>query len=560
MSLDPKKAETLEFFRKSNILDTKLFYPFTEFFNTIMKEDYGDRAQVLELSKKIKNAIWIALSSDKAETMRPERLMELNDMYWRMLLVEAQNKQVDSYFLYLEKNRNPKDKFYQPSRKQFVKIGLVQSLQQMIDDELDLLSISLPPGTKKTTSIKFFSSGVIGWFPKDYNLFYSHSGEITRMFYDGTLDIVTNPEYTWNEIFPGLQVTNTNAKSEQFNIGSFKAFPSIQCTSVGSKNAGKVRANRFLLCDDLISGIEEALNKNMLDKLWNIYSVDARQRKVQGCKEIHICTRWSTYDIIARLQKLYEGNKRCKFLAVPDIDPETGKSNFNFDYNGFDEAFFHDQELVMDEISYKCLYKQEPIEREGLLYREEELRRYVSLPLKEPDAILGVCDTKTTGIDYMFLPVMYQYGDDYYLVDCICDDSTDFDHQYNKITNIILENKMHQVEFESNAGGTRIAFEINKRVVEQGGRCNITTHPTETNKETRIIVNADWIKRHVLFREKENYTPKSDYGKMMSFIISYSISGKNKFDDTVDGLAIFAEYITKRLYARRQAILISSPI
>lgn len=31
--------------------------------------------------------------------------------------------------------------------------------------------------------------------------FYSHSGDITRMYYDGVYDIVTNEEeYTWNEI------------------------------------------------------------------------------------------------------------------------------------------------------------------------------------------------------------------------------------------------------------------------------------------------------------------------------------------------------------------------
>ena len=88
------------------------------------------------------------------------------------------------------------------------------------------------------------------------------------MYYEGMLDILTNSdEYTWREIFPNSSVTATNAKTEQINIDKYKPFKNVQCTSVGAKNAGKVRASKFLLCDDLIGGIEEALNKNTLDKL-----------------------------------------------------------------------------------------------------------------------------------------------------------------------------------------------------------------------------------------------------------------------------------------------------
>ena len=206
---------------------------------------------------------------------------ELLDKYYEILLIEAQNKIVDSFFRYIEKKREPKERFYTPRRKQLLKIGLVDALQGMIDDKYDILCISLPPGTGKTTIEKFFHSAVIGWYTSGYNLFYSHSGDITRMYYDGMYDIVTNEdEYTWNEIFPDLKVTSTNAKLEQFNVGKYKPFQSVQCTSVGSKNAGKVRANKFLLVDDMIGGIEEALNPAYLDKLWGKYAVDARQRKI----------------------------------------------------------------------------------------------------------------------------------------------------------------------------------------------------------------------------------------------------------------------------------------
>jgi len=389
------------------------------------------------------------------------------DTLWKILLFEAQNMNLDSYMLYLEKNREPNERFYFPKRKCFLKIGLVQALQDMLEDKLDILSISLPPGTGKTTFEKFFHSAVCGWFPNDYNLFFSHSAGITRMYYDGVYSILTdNIEYTWHEIFPDLEVTSTNAKLEQINIGTYKPFQNLQTASVGSEMAGKVRASKFLLVDDMIGKIEEALNKKILDKLWNIYSTDARQRKVTGCKEIHIATRWSVHDIIGRLQRLYAGNDRCRFIAVPDIDEETGESNFLFDVNGFTVEFFNDQEKAMDEITYQCLYKNKPVEREGLLYTDEELRRYSSLPLEEPDAILGICDVKNKGTDFMFLPCLYQYSQDYYCVDCVCDDNKDYGIQYQKLTDIILRHNMQQVEFESNSGGDRVAYEVNLRVEE----------------------------------------------------------------------------------------------
>lgn len=463
-----------------------------------------------------------------------------DDMYWKTLLFEAPFL-FESYLIYLEKNREAKDRFYLPKRKQLNKHGLIQAMQDLEEDRLDILSISMPPGTQKTTLEKFFASWVIGKHPDDFSLFYSHSGDITRMFYDGIYDITTNSdEYNWSEIFPEVRLESTNAKTETINFNKYKPFPNIQCTSIGSKNAGKVRCNRYLYCDDLIGGIEEALNKVRLDKLWSLYSVDGKQRKMDGCKEIHIATRWSVHDVIGRIKNLYRDSDRVRFIEVPDIDPVTEESNFDYEYNGFSVAFFNDQALAMDDISYKCLYKSQPIEREGLLYHEDELRRYFTLPPGEPDALLGICDTKDKGTDFMFLPCVAQYGNDYYCLDCICDDNSDYGVQYERCSQIIVDNKLQQCQFESNNGGSRVGYEVNKLVEQKNGRCNITTKFTDSNKETKIIVNADWVKKHVLFKDSSLYKAKSDYGIMMGFLLSYSVKGKNVHDDVPDGWAQFA--------------------
>ena len=476
---------------------------------------------------------------------------DLIDKFYEPVLLEAQNMVVDSYFRYLEKKREPKERFYMPRKKCFDKMGLIEALQGMLEDKYDILCISGIPGFGKTTTEKFFNSGIIGWFPRDFNLFYSHSGDITRMYYDGVYDICTNEdEYTWNEVFPDLHVTSTNAKMEQFNVGRYKPFPSMQCTSVGSKNAGKVRASKFLLVDDMIGGIEEALNPMILDKLWNKYAVDARQRKTQDtdgkpCKEIHIATRWSVHDVIGRIQNMYAGNPRVKVISVPDVDPVTGESNFNYEFGGFTKEFFADQQLLMDEISYKCLYKQEPIEREGLLFPDDKIRRYLNLPHGEPEIVTAQCDTKGKGTDYFVLPVLQKYGEDYYCVDCVCDNTADYEEQYRNAAGVLVNNKVQECEFERNAGGDRVAMEVNKRVESVGWICNITDVPTETNKEARIFQCSNWILQHIIFKDPSLYKPNEPYGVMMSLLKQYSVSGKKQLDDVPDVFSNFALRITQ---------------
>ena len=461
---------------------------------------------------------------------------------------------------------------YNPQRKnvkRFIKsveyIGSEECQCIMIDDPCHLYITDDYIITHNTTIEKFFHSAVIGWYSNGYNLFYSHSGDITRMYYDGVYDIVTNAdEYTWNEIFPRLKVTSTNAKLETFNVGKYKPFQSVQCTSVGSKNAGKARANKFLLVDDMIGGIEEALNQLYLDKLWGKYSVDARQRKIPDedgnpCKEIHIATRWSVRDVIGRIIQAYDGNKRVKVISVPDIDPVTGESNFDFEFGGYTVKDFEDIQLLMDEISYRCLYKQDPIEREGLLFPEDKIRRYLNLPHGEPEIITSQCDTKGKGTDYFVLPVLQKYGEDYYCVDCVCDNTADYEMQYENSANVLVNNKVQECEFERNAGGDRVAMEVNKRVESKGWICNITDTPTETNKEARIFQCSNWILQHVIFKDPSLYKPNEPYGVMMSLLKQYSVSGKKQLDDVPDVFSNFALRVTGGNKPRK-AVIISSPI
>jgi hypothetical protein len=177
-----------------------------------------------------------------------------------------------------------------------------------------------------------------------------------------------------------------------------------------------------------------------------------------------------------------------------------------------------------------------------LLYHDDEIRRYLDLPVQAPDAILSIVDTKNKGSDFFVQPVFYQYGDDYYCVDTICDDNSDYEAQYAKSTNILLTHHVEACQFESNNGGDRIALEVKNRVKDANGYCNITQSFTTQNKETKIIVYAPWVKEHILFRDRSMYAPNDEYGRMMSFLLGYSPVGKNKHDDVPDVMSSFAKW------------------
>lgn len=461
---------------------------------------------------------------------------------WRLSLLFEAPHDFDSFLQYMELNREAKKRFYQPRRK--VLKTVVDDLQALcVDDKLDLLAVSLPPGSGKTTLALFFLAFLAGREPNSPILTGSHSNAFIRGCYDEVLRMVDpQGEYLWHDVFPGIAVSGTNAKDCRIDFDKRQRFETLEFTSIGTGNAGLYRAATLLYCDDLVSGIEVALSKERLDKLWETYTTDLRQRKIgDHCKELHIATRWSVHDVIGRLEREYEKNDRAKFIRIPAMN-ENDESNFDYQYGvGFSTKFYREQRDIMDSISWKALYMNQPIEREGLVYHPDELRRFFELPREEPDAIIGVCDTKDKGNDYAFLPVGYVYGQDYYIADCVCDNGLP-DTVDARLTDILVRDKVKACRFESNSAGRRVAEKIQGEVKRLGGVTNITTKFTTANKETKIIVNSAWVKEHCLFLDESKYKRNTDYGRMMDMLCSYTVAGKNKHDDVPDGMAMFAEY------------------
>lgn len=491
----------------------------------------------MELNYKVRSIC--AEKSQKYKKDRPEHAEQYRQLYKNTLLYAAP-VDFDSYCRYLEWNRAADKRFYLPRRKQLKVV--VDALQELADGKLELLAISLPPGSGKTTIAIFFLTWLAGRNPDDPMLTGSHSNSFLRGVYDEVLRIMDKEgEYLWHDVFPNISVDRTNAADLAIDLGTPKRFATFQFTSVGSGNAGKVRAGQLLYCDDLVSGLEQALSKERLDKLWELYTVDLRQRKLNGCPELLIGTRWSLHDVIGRLEAKYGDSDKAKFIVIPALD-ENGESNFNYSNGvGFSTEFYNDLKENMDEASWEALYMNSPIERYGTLFNSKELRRYFELPDEAPDAILACVDTKDKGKDYCAMPIAYQYGNDFYIESILCDNSTPEIVEARLVTELLKHN-VHLSRFESNSAGGRIAQKVQKELTAKGGRTKITTKYTTSNKETKILVNAPYIKEHFLFKDESAIKDK-EYKKAMNFLCTYTMAGKNKFDDVPDAFSQLAEFI-----------------
>ena len=483
------------------------------------------------LSEHIENAIHLG--------EKDSFLLDIYRLHKKVLLKLAP-EDFESYLQYVEWDREPKTKFYMPRR--FALKGVVKSMQDLADGKLNLLGVSLPPGTGKSTLAIFYLTWLSGKYPEKPMLTASHNNNFIRGAYDECLRIMSpEGEYLWKDVFPETNISSTNAKDCRIDLGKRKRFETLEFTSIGTGNAGLYRAAKLLYCDDLVSGIEVALSKERLDKLWNTYTVDLRQRKIGNvCGELHIATRWSVHDVIGRLESTYGLFKDSRFISIPALN-EKDESNFDYAYGlGFTTEFFKKQREIMDSVSWQCLYMNQPVEREGLLYHEDELRRYFELPEEEPEGIIAVCDTKDKGKDFCVMPIAYKYGDNYYIEDFICDDGNP-EVVDLRLVNILFKHKVNGARFESNSAGGRTAKEVQRLLKEKGGKTNITTKFTTANKETKIILSSGYVKEHFLFRDKS--VSNKEYLKAMNFLCSYTQKGKNAHDDVPDALAMLVDYI-----------------
>lgn len=465
------------------------------------------------------------------------------DLYWKTHLFDAKIN-FDSYLLYVEHLRKPRDQFYIPRRHYLTRLGLIQGYQDIADGKLKLLTISLPKRAGKSQTGINFADFISGKRP-DLSILMEGAGDaLVKSFYKGALEYLDpKSEYSYYDIFPEARLVDQNADLKTINLQSKKRFPTIMCRSIDATQVGLSEATNLLYLDDCVEGREEAKNRNRLDEKWEVISGDVMGRALE-CPIIMTGTRYSLYDPIGRMQEYaVKMGWAWKAIEFPAIDPVTGESNYEY-YNPklekklFTVEYFNEQKQLLTEEQYESEFNQAPFEAKGLMFPKAKLNRYFRLPVdRDPDAVVAVCDTAEGGGDSVMLPIAYIYGEDVFIEDVVFDDSPPSVTKY-ECAKKLYDHQVSTATFESNNAGTYYARDVEQMIKEMGGRISIRLKRTISNKHTRIENASDGIIKHFYFKDESLYEPFSQYGLMMKEVTTYTRTGKVPHDDAPDGLSL----------------------
>lgn len=465
------------------------------------------------------------------------------ELYNKTLLFDAKAGNFDCFLRYLECARDPDKRFYAPRMKTLLPI--VNAFQEAADGKLDLLTVSQPKRTGKTTLGLLFVLFRAGNSPTGSSICSGAGNDLVKSFYHGCLDILQKQEeYLFYDIFPDAKLVGTNADEKTIHLNKRKRFATITCRSIDGALTGSTEAtpDGVMYIDDMVGDDMEANSRQRLDTLWDKVRGDLLGRRLEKCPIIAQGTRYSLYDPLGRLQEIAPTmGWRTKVLEIPALDPVTDESNFQIVIKGMPmfttEYYRHERELV-SAVQWASQFQQEPFEAKGLLFPEDQLNRYFELPVdKDPDAVVAICDTAERGSDSTAMGIFKIYGDDIFLDDVVFDNSPP-EVTKPQCAKKIVDHGVISAVFESNNAGEYFARDVESMVKQYGGKCSIRTKRTISNKQTRIEFASDGILKHFYFKDKSLYERGSQYWNFMREVVTYTRAGKVPHDDAPDMLSL----------------------
>lgn len=469
------------------------------------------------------------------------------DVYHRSLIFDGPVS-FDCFMRALEFNRPPKEQFWMPRRDKLLPV--CRDLQDMEDGKLDELFLSCPPRIGKSTLMMFFFLWVMGRDSERSNLYCSYTDSVVGVLYNGILEVLNDSTtYAYGDVFPNKTVASTNAKDLLINLDRKKRYASFTGRSLYGTLNGACDCNGYLVGDDLISGIEEAMSKDRLNNAWMKVDNNMVPRAKEQAKILWIGTRWSIVDPQGKRIDLLENDpkysgRRWKVRNTPALN-EQDESNFEYMYSvGFSSEYYQQRrasfERNNDLASWFAQYQGRPIEREGAVFDPDGMRYYNGVLPEgaDPDRIFMTVDPAWGGGDFVAGPVIYQYGDDLYVADVVYNNG-DKQVTQPEIAELVKKHGVQALYIEATKTTASYTQEVDKRLKDANMRVNVqssTKHYTGTGKEQRIFDKAPEIREHMIFLSAG--TRSKAYEQFMQNVYSFTFSKKNKHDDAPDSLAM----------------------
>lgn len=523
-------ADSIKNYIKQNGIEYQSLYDLLDVAKVAFEKE-NDTEWALKVTSYIKECCAWAIQSNV-------EVLQMDDLYWKAMKAEAPYH-FESFLFYMEKNRRPEKKFYEPRKKT---LGIVvQDLQDLEDRKIEFLGISLPPRVGKSTLCIFFLSWVIGQHPESHNAMSGHSGILADRFYRDVLKLTENEEYTFKEIFPEIELANKSSEKNELFYSPTEAFATLTCRGIDGTWTGAVdiSSDGYLYVDDMVRDRTESLSPIRLENRYQDYLNVLVDRKNDGSKELMVGTRWNVLDPLGRVEAENKNNPKYRFRKIPALN-EKDESNFQYDYGlGFSTEYYRNMRERLDRNEWMAKYQHMPFIREGLLFPLDELNYYNGV-LPDGDCLTAAaCDVAWGGNDSLSMPFGKLFGsiDDgpIYIPDWIFNKGD----KYTTKPIVVAKTLQHQPNmerFEANNGGDEYAEDIDRQLKDKGFKTNISwaKASNQISKMAKIIQYAPDIKKRFYFLKPE--LQSEEYRAAMEELGMFTQLGKNEHDDSPDGL------------------------
>ncbi len=421
-------------------------------------------------------------------------------------------------------------------------------------EDRPIMTLSMPQGTGKTEVSKRFMSWAIGKDPDLPNMMISYSAAIAKdKFYNGIDALINDDLGNYGKIFPKLRQIYKSGETlslDYTNDDNRKRAHSeytLYCVGFDGSITGRTRAHNILYADDLVKDIEEASNKDIMDKKWIEFTGTIKKRMQGRCKMLLVGTMFSINDPLSRTIKYYEEHEpeRLIQIRIPGLN-ENDESNFNYKYGyAITREMFHEDKDLMDPVSFSCLIQQNPIERAGLLFFEEDFKKFDLKGYERNEAeyerTVAYCDVAWGGEDHLSMPIVDEYKNgDCPLVDVVFVKGSK-DETIPIVVGAIIRNGVTYVCFEANNGGDMYAEAVERELKKKNYVCYVTSAKAPTNKTKldRILAAQGFIKG----------ADASDYRLIIP--IRESIKGNPEFNEALNEVFAFNQSTAKNVRTKQ---------
>ena len=232
---------------------------------------------------------------------------------------------------------------------------------------IGFLLVEMPPRHGKSLTVsQYYPVWHIGQHPEHRVMVVSYAAHLAQRFSRKARNTVLSPIY--QKLFPSIQLAEDRRAADSWDIAGYDG--GMDALGVLSGATGKGAS--VLVCDDLISGRQDAESQVIRDRTWDGVIDDLLTRLEPGGAAVFMATRWHLDDPTGRILAKFAPDSyvRLRLPALAEPNDLLGRAEGEALWP---ERYPRDVLLRIQErmgpYSWSSLYQQNPVPAEGGIFK-----------------------------------------------------------------------------------------------------------------------------------------------------------------------------------------------